>query len=238
MKFFALLLVILTMNVNLSAQLEFNGAQDDYFGVATNTTEEVDAAWGVTNTSDQVLTLRVKRYVVEEVEGTDSNFCWGFLCIPWTSGDHLTASEEVMINPGMVDNSFRAKYRHMGHAGNSVFDYCFVDMSGTYEPVCHRVTYSVDGTVSVGNTEDIAGEISLFPNPIENTATISYNFKSVPFNGKLIIHGMMGAKVKEIAVNNRAGVVYLGAADFAPGVYFCSLEDNGQVYQTIRMVIQ
>jgi hypothetical protein len=90
----------------------------------------------------------------------------------------------------------------------------------------------------VNDVSAIGGEIEVFPNPIEHVGTVSYRFNSAPSNAKMVVHNSLGAKVKEIALKNQQGVVYVGGPEFTSGVYFCSIEDNGVAHKTVRIVFQ
>jgi hypothetical protein len=192
-----------------SAQIELSGHQDVYYGTAA-----------------------------KEVPNTDGNFCWGLLCIAWLPGSYNATSEVVYMEPGEVNNSFKAKYRHHGNAGASVFRYCFYEVNGAVPQVCHTVTYAVDVEVNVNDLSAVGGEMQVFPNPIEHVGTVSYRFNQAPNKGKMVIYNTVGAKVKEIALKNQQGVIYVGGEEFASGVYFCSIEDNGVVHKTARIVFQ
>lgn len=221
-----------------SAQIELSGHQDVYYGTAAILQEEVPAEWDVINSSDIAIELSARRIAVEEVPNTDGNFCWGLLCIAWLPGSYNATSEVVYMEPGEVNNSFKAKYRHHGNAGASVFRYCFYEVNGAVPQVCHTVTYAVDVEVNVNDLSAVGGEMQVFPNPIEHVGTVSYRFNQAPNKGKMVIYNTVGAKVKEIALKNQQGVIYVGGEEFASGVYFCSIEDNGVVHKTARIVFQ
>jgi hypothetical protein len=237
MKIFTSLALLLFINASMISQLQINGAQDLYTG--TSVEDYIDIQWSVTNTSDNWLSLRVERYEVDAVDGADGNFCWGLLCIPWTAGDYTTASEIVDIAPGGTDNSFRASYRPQGNAGASTYQYCFIEIaSPDIQPICHTVTFSVDGSVSIDESEFAKASITLAPNPVSNLGRLNYSFDNVPTNGKITFYNMTGAKVKEVGIYQKNGLVYFDNTDFAPGVYVCNLENDGVIQESIRMVVQ
>lgn len=238
-RFFTLL-VIAFISSSVSAQLHFDGHQDVYYGTASNLTEEVDADWDVVNSTDLTLDLSARRFAIQEVEGADGNFCWGFLCIAWSTGAYNASSEVATMNPGDVNTTFKAKYRHHGNPGQSIYRYCIYDVNGQIPMTCHTVNFCVDAEclVSTNDLPVIGGEIEVAPNPIEKVGTLSYRFNNAPHDGKMVVYNAVGAKVKEITLKSKEGVVFLGASDFTPGLYFCSIEDNGVAHQTVRIVFQ
>ncbi|HEY8403335.1 MAG TPA: T9SS type A sorting domain-containing protein [Flavobacteriales bacterium] len=228
----------LFLGLMASAQLELSGQSYVYYGTSSIIDEEVDAAWEVINSSDFPVLVSASRLAIEEVEGADGNFCWGLLCIAWSTGNYNASSEQVYMEPGEVNNSFKAKYRHHGHPGAATYRYCFYEVDNQVPTVCHTVTYAVDVEVGVNDVPAVGGEIEVFPNPIENLGTVSYRFNQAPSNGKMVIYNALGAKVKEIGLKNQQGVVYVGGSEFTSGVYFCSIEDNGVTHETVRIIFQ
>lgn len=240
-KIFTGLLCVLFTGA-LSAQLHFDGSDNVYYGEVSDVGEEVTAEWDVVNSTDMVLELSGKRVAIQEVDGADGNFCWGLLCIAWSTGDYNASSEVVYMNPGDVNNSFKAKYRHKGNSGQAVYEYCIYDVNRVVDDVCQVVNYCVNSDcfiiTSTDNAQDFGGEIEVSPNPIESVGNITYSFKKSPSNAKMVIYNTVGVKVKEIPLRNREGVVFLGSSDFASGLYFCSIEDNGIVHQTAKVIFK
>jgi len=222
------------------AQVHLSGENNLYFGSSAITTEEVNAEWDVVNATDQTLEFCYRRYALQEVPGADGNFCWGFLCIAWSTGHYNASSEVVTMAPGETNHSFKAKYRHHGNEGQSIYRYCLYEVNDLVDDVCQTVNFCVDAAcvVSTEEVNNLGGDIQISPNPIQNIGNITYRFNSAPTNGKLVVYNTVGAKVKEIRLNNREGVVFLGASDFQSGIYFCSIEDNGNAQSTVKMIIQ
>lgn len=239
---FLVLLIVALFGIQLNAQIQFDGEGDVYYGSIANVGEEVQASWDVINASDQTLELSCRRYALQEVPGADGNFCWGLLCIAWSTG-HYNASnpdDAVFLAPGESNHSFKAKYRHHGIAGQGIYRYCIYERNDLVDDLCQIVNFCVDAEclVSTENMELEASGLQISPNPIDRVGNITYKFKQAPNNGMLIVYNTVGMKVKEIKLNSREGIVYLGASEFQSGIYFCSIEDNGQVQQTARMIIQ
>ncbi len=223
-----------------SAQLHFDGNSDVYYGNSANVNEEVTAEWDVVNSTNMNLELRAKRMAIQEVEGADGNFCFGLLCIAWSTGDYNASSEVVYLGPGEVDSSFKAKYRHHGNQGQAIYEYCIYAAGHMVPDVCQTVNFCVDAecVVSTPSIANLKGEISIAPNPIRELGNISYRFVQKPIQGKMVIYSLMGAKVKEIPLQSKEGVVFLNSNEFTPGMYFCAIEENGAVSQTVKVIFE
>ncbi len=240
MKKYPIILCLLSVVWSVSAQIELTATTNSYYGNFLEVGQELDASWDVINTSSQNLEIRCSRQALEEVSGSDGNFCWGFICTAWSTGN-LNTSEVVYLAPGESTNTFHAKYRHHGNEGQSSFNYCFwnVNPDVLVDQVCYQVNFIVnDGTVSTSDELKIEGRLDLSPNPLVKMGSITYGFNQMPSNGKLIIYSSIGSLVREIKLSNREGIVFLNADDFDAGIYFCALENAGSTVKTQRLVIQ
>ena len=219
------------------AQVTLSGESNVFTSDDVNVAE-LDATWDVINTSGMTLNMTCKRVPVYEVPETKSQYCWGILCSAWSNGV-LTLSEVVPLDNNQSTNTFHVKYAPYGHAGQSVFQYCYADDMHLIDEFCYEVNFCVASECIVGveNVKPSGTITQISPNPIERTGTLAYAFNTVPNAGKIVVHNMMGALVKEIQITNKNGVVILNAADFESGIYFCSIEDGGKVFETQRLVI-
>jgi len=48
---------------------------------------------------------------------------------------------------------------------------------------------------------------------------------------------MMGELVKQVPLTKKNGSVFISATDYASGIYFCNIENEGKVFETKRFVI-
>jgi|JI6StandDraft_1071083.scaffolds.fasta_scaffold04607_3 hypothetical protein len=194
--------------------------------------------WEVINASNETIAFGCKRISVYDVPGSLNQFCWGILCSAWGTGN-LTSSQVVNLAPGAYSNSFYAHYRHNGNAGQSTVRYCWFDTNNPSNEYCYDVNYCVEGECIIGVRENTAvGQISgISPNPINGTGNISYNFLSPPSSGKMSIYNMMGELVKQVPLTKKNGSVFISATDYASGIYFCNIENEGKVFETKRFVI-
>jgi hypothetical protein len=234
---FALLSLSATV---VSAQIvEFVDPQNVFYGDVANTGEELHPGWEVINISGEDIYVGARMEIEQIVNGATYQFCWGELCSPWIAEDYLS-EEELLIANGESNNTFFAKYRHNGNAGQSVVKYCWFNANEFFTDVCYEVNYcvSTECIVGVNDVAQSASMSTISPNPIQTTGAIHYNFNSNPNAGKMTISNSLGMIVKEIELREKSGVVVVGSAEFADGLYFVSIEEQGQVYQTQRMLIQ
>ncbi len=219
--------------------VEFVEPQNVFYGDAANTGEELHPGWDVVNVSGADIYVGSRMQIEQLVTGATYQFCWGELCSPWIAEDYVS-SEQILIANGQSSNTFFAKYRHNGNAGQSVVKYCWFNANQAFTDVCYEVNYCVSSQCIVGvNDIQTSASIEMItPNPVQTTGMINYSFTSNPTSGKLVICNSMGAVVKETALTSKNGTVFIGSSEFADGLYFVSIEEQGRVYQTQRLMIQ
>jgi hypothetical protein len=223
-----------------SAQIvEFVNPESVFYGDIANTGEELHPGWDVVNISGADIYVGAKMEIEQQVTGATYQFCWGELCSPWITENYLS-TEEILIPNGQSSNTFFAKYRHNGNAGQSVVKYCWFDANQFFTDVCYEVNYCVSAACILGlNEATTGGRIeTITPNPIQSTGVINYSFTNNPTSGKMVICNSLGAVVKEIELASKNGTVIIGGSEFSDGLYFVSIEEQGQVYQTQRLMIQ
>jgi hypothetical protein len=206
------------------------------YGTSSNTTEELDVHWSVINSTSQALNINCKRWVIQEVAGSLNKFCWGDYCFTWGTD---VSNEAVLMAAGTSNSTFHGYYRHQGNPGQTIVAYCFYDYDNPANEFCYDVNFCVDGECAVGVDEAIfqAESFEIAPNPISGTGAFSYAFTARPQDAKISIYNSLGSIVKVIDLATQKGAVLIDARDFETGVYFCSLEANGQVYKTSRLMI-
>lgn len=214
------------------------------------------AEWFVTNASESAMTLYVERNVLQVVdpmnlpyeagaEGAYERFCWGGTCYPYGSGESalpLALTLEPMDTTGI--NSFGAEdwliadYYPNGVSGVAALQYCFKATQQGVPDVCHTVLFCAgveEGECVATVEEDRAdGFVSLAPNPVVGRSALTYD---VPDGGRMLILDLMGRTIKSVALLPGRGMVWIDAADFAPGVYLHALEQNGQIQQTRKFSV-
>lgn len=77
-----------------------------------------------------------------------------------------------------------------------------------------------------------------FPNPVVTETKIGYNLVETIANATLYIHTIQGQLIKEIKIKDRGqNYVKLDTKGFHPGIYLYSLNADGKVIDSKRMII-
>jgi len=78
-------------------------------------------------------------------------------------------------------------------------------------------------------------DLNIYPNPVQNQATISFNGKDFD-NTSISVMNIAGQKVQTIKTNNYRNVTW-NAHDLNAGIYFIRLESNGKPVAVKKIII-
>jgi hypothetical protein len=199
---------------------------------------ELEAAWGVQNTSDQALSWRCRREIISNVTGATNYFCWGVCFMENT--DVSPAGIAVSIGPGEVNNSFYAHYKPNNNAGMSTIRYCFFNLDDNTEELCYTVNFCVDAEclVNVDEKQEVATLNSVKPNPVNDLGAISYSINRHFTQANLFIYNSVGQIVKQEVVQNQQGLLVFNASELANGIYTYSISVDGLMSPMQKLVVQ
>lgn len=137
----------------------------------------------------------------------------------WTFGDGNGSSTEQ--NPNYT------------YPENGTYEVCLIatNEAGS-DTVCQEVT------ILVTSTEELDAEyFKINPNPATADFTIRYDFTE-PAPRDFEIYNALGAKVYSCILIATTGQIAILATDLAPGIFYCTLKEKGQVIQTEKLIVQ
>jgi hypothetical protein len=202
------------------------------------TTGELVAAWDVQNISDNTLSVRCYRSVVEQVAGSENYFCWG---VCFTSATNISPVQAAQVmDAGQINNTFYAHYRANGNPGQTTVKYCFFDNANPGDEACHTVTYCVDMeecVVSVNENVLSGAELGVFPSVLSGIGKFTYTLPAAYRTAQMDIFNTAGQQVESVQLNNNNGIVILDGQDFAPGAYIVRVSANGAILGNTRFAV-
>ena len=146
----------------------------------------------------------------------------------WISGYHTT--ESISIPTGA------ASWSALLDANNTSFSYV-VTVVGNYNFDCHASTpHGMDGsfvvTLVAGVSHPANIDFSLaYPNPFADRITIEFAQAD-----KICVYNLMGQRLKTIAINNGETQVGINLSNYPKGIYFYSIESEGNIIETSKIV--
>lgn len=209
--------------------------------VGTESTFELEASLSVTLNGSAQRTLKVKRYEVLPVTGTQNTFCWGECYLPVDANARPTWVSDLSetLQPGVLFNGFHAYYYPTGTAEMTKFRYVWFAMDNPSDTAYVDIIFDTRAN-AVGQQELAATSTSLevFPNPATGS-NLTLRFNGVPANGQVswTLHNALGAIERQGSLRNGQGDVVLSLDGLAAGVYFASVVQGGRAVATKRVVI-
>jgi len=186
----------------------------------------------VKNTTSDSMSVKVKKVLLDTVQGTINTFCWGYCVTP----EIFESPDPVVIHAGVIDSiNFSGHYYPKGLLGISTIRYVFFDSDNPSDTVCVNINFD---TYPEGI--DYLSNVTLsnaYPNPANTTVNFPYSVLKNS-NAKLIIWNILGSVVKEVDITGNSGTLSLNTSELADGVYFYSLLVNGNSQATKKFVIR
>ncbi|MFP4557499.1 MAG: T9SS type A sorting domain-containing protein [Bacteroidales bacterium] len=204
----------------------------DYTGSLSN---DIKLIFNITNNSESSIGIKVKRRIIEDIEGTFHTFCLSECYPPTVSESTNTFIIEAGQTTGADD--FYIEFSPQGNEGNSVVQYEISNVDDKDDVVSVTVNFNITltGITSTSNTITL----DAYPNPaIGETININYDFISAPNNAKLIVHNILGVEMEVLNLQQSSGRVILDINSLPKGVYLYSIENIGKRITTKRFIVK
>lgn len=184
--------------------------------------------------------INVRRYEMWPVAGSSNYFCWGVCYNPVPSGENLTWLSQHYVNmtPGVPVNNFHAYYEPNNTPGASRFRFVWFRTSdpGAADSSWVDIDFGAAVGISEG-TSPLLG-MQLMPNPaLDSDMRISVELAQTGRSAGLVIYNALGSKVQQHRLAPGVSVVTLRREDLVSGIYFASVEVNGRVLESKRIII-
>lgn len=198
--------------------------------------ESMHQEFDVKNVSGSTLVLRIERFKVLELEGTEDYLCWG--ANPETGACYAAGSVSPS-NPWLTPDSSPLENDSSGwlasyHTANGIvgcvqYRYYVVDDS---DARLDSVDVFYCSTVSI--EEDIKVTVSVYPNPAADFVNVvmendhnNIDFTLYNILGESVINAKLNAGTNNITVNKLPN-----------GVYFYSILKEGNILETKKLIVR
>jgi hypothetical protein len=235
MKKIALILSAVFIIAGLQAQnsLSILTIETNVWGSVETTL--MQSAGTIENTNGTApIAVRAERITIDTVPGTQNYFCWEQCYEPPTSVSPTT----ITLGAGERMEAFYADYKPNGIAGVSTLAYCFYDDANQVDSVCATIRF----TASPLGVQDVfwgnqSGISESYPNPAKTVANINYALKIGWGKAQIEVFSMLGSKVKKVALKQDQGTLKLDVANLPSGMYFFTLNVDGNDIATKKMLV-
>jgi len=191
----------------------------------------------MTNVSDTSVYMTTQVHFNEIAEGHQLFLCILADCLKPASED-FTAGREVKIPAGHTTEPdfYEITLVANGKKGYTEVEYTFYVTEAPEEDFIKFIQkYYIGIPSSVGDTDFSTDNISApYPNPANNVTTVDYNNST---SSELILYNSSGEKVDSYSMPAGDGKIMLPLSGLAPGAYFYTLVNGGEIVKTERLVI-
>ncbi len=197
----------------------------------------------VKNLTSSLATYSAKVYEIANTPASDLQICYGSNC--FTADDGVSGPQtnigNVSLAGGAIDSTFKAApFTFTWVAGDSArWRVTIYNVSNPNDSSSAIITWKEGFPVSI-KTEVSKNDVKLsaYPNPVSSLLTVNYNIDTdASADVAIDVYDVVGKKVTSHKVMNNKGQVQLNVSDFNSGVYFYSLNVNGQAIKTERIII-
>lgn len=184
----------------------------------------------VTNVTNSPIDVKVRRFNVNTVQGSDNWFCWDLCYEPQVNGSNgfitIPAQGDTGIFSGHINNN--------GLEGTSVVKYCFYNANNLADSTCMEITYNITAT-SVNDAVAIKFS-NPYPNPANENVTFNYTLANAN-RATFKIYNMLGALVKTNTITDSTGKLTINTSDLRPGLYLYDLQVSGKSMKTGKFTV-
>lgn len=241
MKKLVLFLPLVSLFGSASAQINFIIEDAN----ATNVTGTTQTFWidqdnldsrnfYMLNTSAGSITVKVRRTIIQLNTPTAySYFCNCITCFsPATN-----LSPVFTISPG-TPCILTPDYFPDSTGGTGIVRYTILDQTTAADSVSFDIVYN-PGPAGINSNALVKPSISNpAPNPASSFFNVNYKLGNANVAGaKMIVYDLLGNRIMETAVEEMEGTVRMDVSTLEQGIYFCSLEANGKMLATHRLVV-
>ena len=217
-----------------SFQITFNGEQvgETVDFTAWEGNDDNELVLIITNDSQEVDSIFLSKQVIEEVPGSTNLFCIGGLCT-----EQNTSTSPMVLQPGESSNRgmFHLLYNPGGNEGTTSVNYTFSAGNFTKSLI---VNYIYE-TVGITETEVLVNSLNAYPNPATSNVTVSYDMSGYHAgNARVVITNLVGSKVVTRSISGTSGKVSVDISNLDAGIYFYSIEADGKIVSTKKLIVK
>jgi len=203
----------------------------DHFGLGHSTTDDLYIV-NTGSTEETVTFQRIRRY---HKAGWTDQVCDDLICFDANNADIWNRpGNPSLVIPAGDSSVFQPKVFPNGIDGCSIYTY--IIKYGAFQSYGDsvQVTYTIGGIDCFLGTDEMETtlEYSVYPNPVNDVLNISISEN----NTSISIFDIVGKNVSDMKLIN--GTNTLNIENLNPGVYFYSIERNGNLIETKKLIVR
>ncbi len=196
--------------------------------------DEIKVDLSITNSSANDLAIKVRKTVIENINGAENTFCLGTSYDPSVTespnaftlaGGATTGTDDFYLLFLPNNNSGLAKILYEVFDSNEPENNVFVTVNFNIQPL------SVD-------FQSKKNSIVAYPNPANGgIINIEHSLLEVPYDAYIVITNVLGSIVYQYPVKSVNGKYQINVSSFPKGIYTFSYILSGKILTTSKLVI-
>lgn len=240
MKKIALSLILAAFSMTAfsqSIQLFYNNdAVGDTLNITIDRLNDESTIWlSVKNNTSDSLYVTVAKEVISELSGSYNTFCLGNCFDPAITTSPTTL--DLAAGESSTNDQFHLVYFPANQEGVTTVKYSFYDQRINEIPTVVVVNY-ITGGVGIKDETITAKVFNAYPNPATSNVTIQYDLAGHSTDARIVITSLVGNKVYTLPLSNPSGKASIDISNLVAGIYFYSIEANGQVISTKKLIVK
>jgi hypothetical protein len=189
--------------------------------------------FSVMNTSPNSINVKVRRTIIQLNTPTAvTSFCTGVNCYAPATNMSVQFAVPSGTSFNLTSDYFPDSVGGTGHVRYSILDQATASDSVIVDFIYNPAPAGINSHSIVKTSFS-----NPVPNPASSVVSLTYSIGNSFGNSKVVVYNMLGDKVKEIRIEETDGVAKFDVSDLEQGIYFCSLESDGKILSTKRLVV-
>ncbi|MEQ8908290.1 MAG: T9SS type A sorting domain-containing protein [Vicingaceae bacterium] len=197
----------------------------------------------ILNKSGNSMTMGLIRHEIQAVPNTYDYLCWGNQCFGevqagtqpfWDVNDSVAVNNNDTAS-GLL-GGLVIYHRPNTNAGVSIYEYELYNRANRNMSSSVFVKLQTSFTTSLEDETKDNLAFTIYPNPVENQVNVSFEKGATLANAQLVIHDIVGKRVKAQSVQAATINQSISVSELESGLYFVSLQIDGERRITKRFV--
>ena len=194
-----------------------------------------DHCFQVRNITANALHLTLEKQILQMLPNSVNSFCLGICYDPRTTISTTTLD----LDPQQIStcSDFHLQYNPKGSEGVTMIRYVFREQEEVMGSIIVKFVSAETGI----STHNIAlNAFFAYPNPAHSQVSIQYELSGLSSNNaQIVLTNLVGSKVCVFPLNsNTSGKVNVDISTLVSGIYFYSLEINGKMLSSKKLIIK
>jgi hypothetical protein len=199
----------------------------------------------VVNTTGAVVTSKVKRIETTPLPNTSHYHCYGVCYSDILAGaDYIfpesgdAAFLDFVDVPASGQAAINTYFKPKTGVGTGVFRFVVFNDADPTDSAYVDLEYNIHAFTGVEELKKNF-EMSMYPNPSDQAATISFSGNASEAGILLVeVTDMLGKKQKEMQVAAAEKQVRINTEALKAGIYFVSIRKDGQIIRTSKLIVK